>query len=152
MARKVEVRILEYFPQLKKSSSWEEAWDVMVENTEIEGSLEVSDIAKEKKVQFDLFNHEQKVTTFELPYERFVNKDTTFNFDILFKEVFDYCIKYKLIRKPRKGTASTDKLTELRNERDRLTMRIYNRSKDGKDVTELLKQKEALVARIKELA
>ena len=150
MARKVEVRILEYFPQLKKSSSWEEAWDVMTESTEIEGSAYVFDDTK--KVQFDLFNHGQKVTTFEPPYEKFVNDDTTFNWDVLFKEVFDYCIKYKLIRKPRKVTTPTDKLTELRDERDRLTMRIYNWRKDGKDVTELLKQKEALVARIKELS
>ena len=150
MARKVEVRILEYFPQLKKSSSWEEAWDAMTDSTEIEGSAYVFDDIK--KVQFDLFNHGQKVTTFEPPYEKFVNDDTTFNWDVLFKEVFDYCIKYKLIRKPRKGAAPTDKLTELRNERDRLTMRIYTWRKDGKDVTELLKQKEALTARIKELA
>jgi len=151
MARKVEVRILEYFPQLKKNSSWEEAWDVMVDSTEIEGSLDVIDTTKEKKVRFELFNHGQKVTTFEPPYEKFVNDDNAFNYDVLFKEVFDYCIKYKLIRKPRKGVAATDKLTELRDERDRLTMRIYNWRKDGKDVTELLKQKEALVARIKEL-
>lgn len=152
MARKVEVRILEYFPQLKKSASWEEAWDMMVENTEIEGSMVITDTAKEKKVCFELFNHDKKVTTFEPPFHKFVNDDTTFNWDVLFKEVFDYCIKYKLIRKPRKGAAPTDKLTELRDERDRLTMRIYNWRKDGKDVTELLKQKEALVARIKELA
>ena len=152
MARKVEVRVLEYLPQLKKASSWEEAWDMLTDNTEIEGSLEIIDGAKEKKVRFDLFNHGQKVTTLELPYEKFVNSDTTFNWDILLKEVFDYCIKYKLIRKPRKGATPTDKLTELRDERDRLTMRIYNWRKDGKDVTELLKQKEALVARIKELA
>lgn len=150
MSRKVEVRVLEYLPQLKKGSSWEEAWDMLTDNTEIEGSLYVFDDTK--KLQFDLFNHGQKVTTLEPSYEKFVNSDTTFNWDVLFKEVFDYCIKYKLIRKPRKGAAPTDKLTELRDERDRLTMRIYNWRKDGKDVTELLKQKEALVARIKELA
>ena len=152
MSKKVEVRILEYLPQLKKGSTWEEAWDMLTDSTEIEGSLEITDITKERKVQFDLFNHGQKVTTFEPSYEKFVNDDTTFNWDVLFKEVFDYCIKYKLIRKPRKGATPTDKLTELRNERDRLTMRIYTWRKDGKDVTELLKQKEALTARIKELA
>ena len=152
MAKKVEVRILEFFPQLKRNATWEEAWDVMVETTEIEGELTVVDAAKEKKVQFNLFNHGQEVTTFEPLFEKFVNDDTTFNWDVLLKEVFDYCIKYKLIRKPRKGAAQVDKLTELRDERDRLTMRIYNWRKDGKDVTELLKQKDALVARIKELA
>lgn len=152
MARKVEVRVLEYFPQLKKGSTWEEAWDVMVANTEIEGSLEVVNTAKEKKVLFDLFNHGQKVTTLEAPYDKFVNTDTTFNMEVILKEVFDYCIKYKLIRKPRAGSAPTNQLEALRDERDRLTMRIYNWRKDGKDVTELLKQKEALVARIKELA
>jgi hypothetical protein len=152
MAKKVEVRILEFFPQLKRSSTWEEAWDLMVDSTEIEGALEVIDTAKEKKVVFELYNHGQKVTEFNPPFDKFVNPDTTFNMELALKEAFDYCIKYKLIRKPRKGEGPVDKLTSLRDERDRLTMRIYNWRQDGKDVTELLKQKEILVARIKELA
>lgn len=156
MAKKVEVRILEFFPQLKRSATWEEAWDLLVESTEIEGELVVVDTAKEKTVKFKILNHGQEVTTLESDFEKVVNTDGTMNLEIPLKTAFDYIIKFRMIRRPRNGkaisTQQVDKLTELRDERDRLTMRIYNWRKDGKDVTELLKQKEALVARIKELA
>lgn len=102
MAKKVEVRILEFFPQLKRSSTWEEAWDLMVDSTEIEGELVVVDTAKEKAVKFKILNHGQEITTLEFDFDKVVNKDTTLNLDGPLKGAFDYIIKHRMIRRPRK--------------------------------------------------
>jgi hypothetical protein len=160
MSKKVEAKILEYLPQLAKRTTWEEAWDTLVETTKIEGSCKVVDTRKEKRAIFKIWNHGEVVTELELPFNKFVIKPSNdLDWDLAFKAAFDYIIKYKMIRKPRQTKTTSnkqaaippDELAQLKKERDNLTMRIYTWKQAGKDTTELDKLKLALVERIKKI-
>jgi len=144
MSKKVEVKILEYLPKLQRSSTWEDAWNMVADaNPNIEGAFVVS----KGVATFTLYNRDEVVTEFTRPENEVIDKDTTINFDPFIKEAFEYMIKYKMIRKP--GTKVLEGLADLKRQRDNLTMRINSWKKAGKDTTELEKQKEILTKAIK---
>ena len=162
MGKKVTSKIFDYLPELKKSATWEDAWNYFCDNTGFEGDISSEYITKSKLDQpgkratyFEIWKGDELIDTLTLPGECFVEKDGGFDWDIVFPPVFDYLIKNKLIKKPKNNkhtvAQAATTIEDLRKQRHLLTMKINHWKIAGKDTSELEAQKEILSKRITEM-
>ena len=106
LSKKANVDIISFVlaidPNQSKLTSYDEAWDIISEYGGITGNLYTGKNKKQSKTRFDLIkeSNESVIYTFE-----WNNKDVfcegDWNWTKIFKDVLDYVIKNKIVKKPR---------------------------------------------------
>lgn len=91
-------------PDLPKNTHYHEAWEIISENGALWFSLYAA--INPKKIEIEIGNGDDHITSLYydhdeiyLPKARCMDD---FDWNFIYKEVFDYVIKNKLIKKPRK--------------------------------------------------
>ncbi len=172
MSKRITNNIIDYLPTLRKSSTWEDAFGTLQDALHIESEfydkIDTSTPEKTKSINFSLIytggETEKLLTTLIYTGEEYnmINLGSgEYDWDYLYRSSIDWCIKNKILKKPRKtqkktqqtiikSPTITDDITELKRERDRITMKIWAWKKTGKDTTELEKEKTEVIKKIKQ--
>lgn len=151
--KRIDHKSLKYFPMLAKSSSWEDAWDVLLKQNytlEIEDKLIGNNRPRKSVLVIHLCKDDVLINDFELTGDdRIIYFDgVDFDFYAIYQLAIGYLIKNKLIKKFK---ISNNKREDLKKARDRITMKIWAWKKQGKNVTELEKEKVNITNKMKNL-
>ena len=95
--------VLAINPNHSKLTSYDEAWDIISEYGGITGNLYTGKNKKQSKTKFELIkeSNDSIIYTFEWD-NKDVFCDGDWDWTKIFREVIDYIIKNKVIKKPRK--------------------------------------------------
>lgn len=106
ISKKAPATILNWVRKYKKDASGfttlDQAWDILSEKLNVEGSLIMSE-RPERKVVFTLLKNNDTIQVFEWPgNDAYNNYD--FNYTLIFKEVLEFMKKNKKLLKDKKIT------------------------------------------------
>ena len=161
----------QYFPQLGKSATYEMAWDEITKQTGYQLGYFYDKLGNDHTYTIliqilgpdtiDMNGNIQEGSTLKelevtgADRKRISQEPGDYDFEEMFKYIVNYCIKERLIKKPRNGqkiaNEREDELKELKRYRAHLTTKIYTWKKAGKDVTTLEAKKNELNQKIKAL-
>lgn len=166
VTQKVLEKVLLVNPKAKKTTTWEQAWDILANEYDLEGSLEKT--VKEGS-KFVLFKNgvPEKEFTYTSGYEWNPNEGD-WNWDVILHPVLDYCIAHKMLTKKKRTVKPKDKiviteepevqavtneipLKELKRKASNLSVRISSFKRKGKDYSELAKELASMRATIKQM-
>lgn len=110
-------------PNASKLTSYDEAWDIISEYCDITGNLYTGKNKKQSKTKFELIkeSNDSIIYTFEWD-NKDVFADGDWDWTKIFKEVLEYLIKNKLVKKPRKKkTQITPQISKIDSNMNKLS-------------------------------
>lgn len=115
-------------PNASKLTSYDEAWDIISEYGGITGNLYTGKNKKQSKTKFELIkeSNDSIIYTFEWD-NKDVFADGDWDWTKIFKEVLEYLIKNKLVKKPRKKkTQITPQISKIDSNMNKLSSQTKN--------------------------
>lgn len=159
LSKKASANIIAFIqkinPNISKQTSYDEAWEVISEYGKITGNLTTHHNSKRKVTQFDIIKEsdDSVIYSFQWDNEK-VFCEGDWDWTIIFKEVIEYVIKNKIVKKPRK----TAQISQKNSKQYKLSSLTKNSVKsqendvkiDSMSVDELKRKKNALYGRIRD--
>lgn len=106
-----------------KLTSYDEAWDIISEYCNITGGLYTQHNSKQSLTIFDIISESTNETIHSIEWQnKEVFADGDWDWTKIFKEVLEYLIKNKLVKKPRKKkTQITPQISQQKSKMNKLS-------------------------------
>ena len=110
-------------PNASKLTSYDEAWDIISEYCDLTGNLYTQHNSKQSLTTFDIIKESTNETIHSIEWQnKEVFADGDWNWTKIFKEVLEYLIKNKLVKKPRKKkTQITPQISKIDSNMNKLS-------------------------------
>lgn len=152
LTRKATTKIIDLVQAIKpgtsKNTSFDEAWDIIANYTDISIEM-ICDVNDNTFIK--LYKGDNEIGRLELK-NSFIREKGDWDWNIIYKEIIEYMMKNKFVKKPRLQKKVQSEPNNIYNKKqdpidpDRkkkkmaLYMKIRNWKKKGKDTTELEKE------------
>ena len=164
MSKKASSNIISFVQAIdqkaSKLTSYDEAWDIISAYGGITGNLITNNYKKKHGTVFEIIREsdESIIHKFEWSNDK-VFCDGDWNWTLIFKDVLDYIIKNKIVKKPRSNkTQISSQISKISSKVNKCLPEKKNTVKsqenavkiDSMDIEELKKKKTALYGRIRD--
>lgn len=156
---KILDKVLKVDPKAKKTTTFDQAWVILAEKYNMEGSLEYS---SGKGTRFILYKDNNAVHEFHWEGRLWNDKECDFEWNTIYKEVLEWCISVRMFKKGKWNPKEIEHIDDseettvveeqkeftiddYKKELQHLSARKSNVKKTGKDATEI----EAHIAEVK---
>lgn len=110
-------------PNQPKLTSYDEAWDIISEYGGITGTLQTHHSSKRNETVFELIKESNESVLYTFTWKnKEVFADGDWNWTKIFKEVLEYILKNKIVKKPRtKKTQITPQISQQKSKMNKLS-------------------------------
>ena len=156
---KILDKVLKVDPKAKKTTTFDQAWVILADKYNIEGSLECT---TKKGTRFILYKDDKAVHEFHWDECLWNDKEGDFDWNTIYKDVLEWCISVRMFKKGKWSPKEIEHIDDsedasvveevkeptmddYKKELQHLSARKSNAKKSGKDTAEI----EARIAEVK---